>query len=85
MPKVQVEILRTVTVTREESAIVELNVPKSVIDDCGELDWIDQIMEKRPEDRTGGEKSVAKALTDADWDVSDEDESTEYNEATDLS
>jgi hypothetical protein len=85
MPKIEVEILRTVTITREESATVELNVPKSVIDDGEELDWIDQIMEKRSEERKAGEKAVVKALADADWDVNDEDESTEYDEANNLS
>lgn len=33
MPKVEIEILRTVTITREESAVIELDVPKRVLDE----------------------------------------------------
>lgn len=41
MPKVEVEIMRTRTVTIEESAIVELNVPSHVIRNDEVLDWVD--------------------------------------------
>lgn len=79
MPKIEVEIFRTVTVTREESLIIELNIPKAVLEDGEELDWIEQQLEDQE-----SETATAKALKAADWDVSDEDESIEYNEAHDL-
>lgn len=77
MPKAEVEILRTVTITREESLVIELNIPKAVLEDGEELDWIDQQLEE-------WETATAKALKAAAWDVTDEDESHEYNEATNL-
>lgn len=85
MPKIEVEILRTVTITREENTTLELNVPKSFIDDGEELDWIDQVMEKALQDMTPMEKAAHRALTTAEWDVADEDESIEYDEANNLS
>lgn len=84
MPKVQVEILRTVNVTRSESVVVELPVPKRVLDDCDVVTWVDQIMEKDEDAMTAQEKKVYEAVDGADWEVSDEDESVEYDEAYDL-
>ncbi len=85
MPSIEVEILRTVTVTREENTTVELNVPKTVIDDGEELDWIDQVMEKDLRDMTPMEKAAHRALTGAEWDIADEDESVQYDEVNNLS
>lgn len=85
MPKIEVEILRTVTITREENVTLELNVPKTVIDDGGELDWVDQVMEKQLHDMTPTEKAAHRALTAAEWDIADEDHSVQYDEANNLS
>lgn len=84
MPKIEVEILRTVTITREENTTVELGVPQSVIDDCTELDWLDAIMTKDAKYRTAEEEAVWAAVTNAEWDVADEDQSVEYDEASNL-
>ncbi len=82
MPKVEIEILRTVTITREESAVVELNVPKRVLDDEEVLSWVDEIMDKDDDGTlTATDKAVYETVTTAEWDPSDEDESIEYNEA----
>lgn len=81
MPKVEIEIMRTVTVTREESAVVELDVPKRVIDEGDVVSWVDDIMEKPYESMTSGETAVHAAVTGAEWDPSDEGEEIEYNEA----
>lgn len=79
MPKVEIEILRTVTNTREENAVVELDVPKRVLDDGDVVSWLDEILEK--ESLTPKEKAVYEAVTSAEWDPSNEDEEIEYNEA----
>lgn len=71
MPKVEVEILRTRTVTIEESAVVELNVPAYVIKDEEVMDWIENL---------DSSSSEAKAI-DAAMVTNDEDESIEYDEA----
>ena len=84
MPKIEVEILRTVTVTREENVIAELDVPKRVLDDGDVVGWIDEIMEKNYESMSPKEKAVHAEITCAEWDVADEDESVEYNEATEI-
>jgi hypothetical protein len=77
MPKVEIEILRRVTVTRDESAIVELDVPAHILDDPDELfDWVEREMGKT-------DSEVCKATADA-WEVTDEDESIEYNEVNNL-
>lgn len=71
MPKVEVEILRTRTVTIEESGVVELNVPAYVIRDEEVVGWIDGL--------DASSKEV-KAI-DAAMEASDEDEAVEYTEA----
>ncbi len=77
MPKVNVEILRTVTITREENVVVELVVPKRVLDDEDVISWVDEQVEAQ-------NATVTELLDKAEWDVADEDESIEYNEATAL-
>jgi len=82
MPKVEIEILRTVRITRKESAVVELDVPKQVLDDEEVLGWVDEIMEKDDDGTlTATDRAVYEAVTGAEWDASDEDESIEYNDA----
>lgn len=83
MPKVNIEILRTVTVTRDENAVVELDVPKHILDDEEVLSWVDEIIDKENDGRslTAKEKAVHAAVTGADWEVADENDETEYNEA----
>lgn len=82
VPKVEVEILRTVTVTRSESAIVELGVPKSVLDNADVTSWVDEVMGKSDDGTmTIKEKAVYEAVDGAEWYVNDEDESIEYDEA----
>lgn len=85
MPKVEIEILRTVTVTRDENAVVELDVPKRVLDDGDVVSWLDEIMEKDADSLTPKEKAVYEAVTGAEWDVADEQEEIVYNEANDIS
>ena len=85
MPKIEVEILRTVTVTREEKTTVELDVPQSVIDDGEEVDWIDTIMDKDDDGTlTQEDRDVYEAINGAEWDVSDEGETVQYDEAYSL-
>lgn len=82
MPKVEIEIMRTVTVTREESVVIELDVPKRVLDDEEVDSWVDNLMD-RDDDKAliGREKANYQAVKDAEWDVNDEDESIQYDEA----
>ena len=82
MAKVEIEIVRTVEITREEKVVLELDVPKDILDDpdgdFGLLDWVDTQMKI-----TG---SAARNAGDAaGWDIEDEDESIEYSEANNLS
>ncbi len=77
MPKVNVEILRTVTITREENVVVEMNIPKHILDEDDVLGWIDSKVEAQ-------DKTVTELLDKAEWETADEDESIEYNEATPL-
>ncbi len=47
MPKAEIEILRTVTVARDESVMVEADVPQNVLDDPDELfDWVEAELNK---------------------------------------
>lgn len=85
MANAEIEIFRTVTVVREENATVELDIPKRILDDEEALSWIDAIMEKDFDSLSPKEKAVYEAVTGAEWDVADEDESIEYNEANNLS
>lgn len=65
---VEVEILRTRTVTIDESAVVEIEVPDSVPEEDQE-DWaLEQISE--------GHLAVA----DSEFEASDETENSEYQE-----
>ena len=77
MPKIEVEIQRTVTVTREESATIELDVPQHILD--GDLhDWFER--------RNGvATSAVHRAVAEVEWEVHDEDETIEYDSVTDLS
>lgn len=92
MPKVEIEIMRTVTVTREESVVVELDVPQSVLDgehegvEIGVVDWVDGIMAKCEvtASLTDEDRAVRKALDTAAWDVTDNHEYVEYNDAYEL-
>jgi hypothetical protein len=78
VPKAEIEILAQVEITRDVAAIVELDVPKRVLDDPDELhDWVEEQMKD-----TKGE--VFKTVTAA-WDITDEDESISYNEVNNLS
>lgn len=81
MPKVEVEILRTVTITREENVTVELNVPQQVLNDGDVVGWVDRLTEGSEDKLSAKDKALRAAITGAEWEVSDEDESIEYNEA----
>lgn len=72
MPKVEVEILRTRTTTIEESAVVELNIPQTVIDD-EVLSWVE-------EKYTKGAPAFVKLIDDA-MEISDEQEEVVFSEA----
>lgn len=83
MPKVEIEILRTVTITRDESVTVEVNIPQRILDNeydnPGELyDWVEREL--------GKESSALRTATDAaGWDHTGTDEDTEYDEVNVLS
>lgn len=78
MPKTQIEILRTVTITRDESVEVEVNVPQDVLDDPdGLCDWTEQQLKRESSE-------LFKAVHDTGWDVADEDESEEIQEVNDF-
>lgn len=77
MPKREIEILRTVTITREESVIIVVDVPKRVLKDEEVFEWADVELKK--------EGTALRTLADAaDWDLNDEDESEEIDEINDL-
>lgn len=79
MPKANVEICRATTITREENTIVEVNVPKAVLEDADELyDWVETQMDLP-------DSALRKATDDATWDVTDEDESHEIASVENLS
>lgn len=73
--KVQVEIMRTRTLTIDEHCVVELNVPKNVLreyedgDDGAITNWIEENEQK------------LDTLLRQEMEVSDEDESIEYDSA----
>lgn len=82
MPKVEIEIMRTVVITREEGAMVELDVPQAVLDDNDVLSWVAEIMDKDDDGTlTEQDREVYEAVTGAEWDVSDEGETAEYDDA----
>lgn len=76
MAKAEIEIRRTVTITREESARVTVDVPQDILDDpdgdFGLHDWAEAELKI-----TSSE--LAKA-TLSNWDHVDEDESSEIDE-----
>ena len=82
MAKVEIEIFRTVEITREEKVVLELDVPQDILDDphgdFGLLDWVDGQMKI-----TGS--AACTAGDDAAWDIEDESVSIEYSEASNLS
>jgi hypothetical protein len=83
MPKVEIEILRTVTIERDQNVVIEVDVPKQVLDDGEVLDFIDEIMEHSADSPalSAKQKAIHKAVTEADWETADETEEIEYNEA----
>jgi hypothetical protein len=81
MTTVEIEIKREVTITREESVTVEVDIPQEVLDDPDPdvlFDWVEERM-KSP---TGSE--VSNAATAAGWENLNEDEDIEYTEVTHL-
>lgn len=82
MPKVEIEISRTVTITRDESVVVELNVPKRVLDDEEVLNWLDEVMDRGDGGGTltANDKAVYEAVNEAEWEAA-EDEGVEYTDA----
>ena len=85
MPKTEIEIFRTRTVTYDESVVVELDVPKSVLNEGDVLSWVDNIMTADERELSAAEKKVRSSIDVADWEPSDEDESSDYTEAIDIS
>ena len=73
--KVQVEIMRTRTLTIDEHCVVELNVPKNVLreyedgDDSAITNWIEENEQK------------LDTLLRQEMEMSDESESIEYDSA----
>lgn len=84
MPVVELEILRTVTITREESIIVEVDVPAEELGEDGDLlGWVDQQMDTTV---TEVSDSVLRAAIGEElWAVNDEDETYEYDDVTNFS
>jgi hypothetical protein len=75
MPKVEIEVRRTVETTREESIIVEVDVPSHILDlaDDEELhDWVVQQSKYKSSE-------VTRAFTGA-WDVLDNRDDVTYDE-----
>lgn len=71
MPKVEVEIMRTRTVTYEEEGIVQLDIPQQVIDDDTVYEWVEDLYSTH-ENRQKHEQ-VIRAIDDA-LDPQSEDE-----------
>ncbi len=80
MPEIEVEIFRTVEITRDESCTVTVDVPQRVIDEDELHYWIVEKLEAvAPND-------VKKAVNNTGWEVDDEDEPViEYTEVHDIS
>lgn len=80
MPKVNIEILRTVEVTRDERIEVEVEVPAHLLGDNAAFDalesWVDEELKK--------EDSELTRATAGNWETDDETESVEINEVTNL-
>lgn len=79
MPKVNIEILRTVEVTRDERVEVEVEVPARLLGDDAAFDalenWVDEELKKDGE--------LLRATT-GNWETDDETESFTINEVTNL-
>lgn len=82
-PKIEIEILRTATITRDESLIVEVDVPEHVLEDGVLEDWVDLQLDadRTPEDRS----VVRKAIGEKEWDVNNKDECFEIQDVVNLS
>lgn len=79
MPKIELEILRRVETTRDESVVVEVNVPKSVVDDLDDLhDWVKTQLDS-------GISPLTHAVRAEGWTTNDEDETVEIDEVNNLS
>lgn len=77
MPKVNLEILRTMEITREERIEVEVDVPDRVLGDPVELhEWVEEQLDK-----------VDSDLTQAcvgNWEVADETENPSIDQVINL-
>lgn len=80
MPKVNIEILRTVEITRDERVEVEVEVPAHLLGDDAAFDaletWADEELKK--------EDSELTRATTGNWDTDDESESVTINEVVNL-
>ena len=80
MPKVNIEILRTVEITRDERIEVEVDVPAHLLGDDAEFDalenWADVELKKT-------DSELTQACV-GNWDTDDESESVEINEVINL-
>lgn len=70
--QIEVEILRTVTITRDESATVEIEVPDSVPEEDRESWILDRLID--------GDLVIA----DSEFELSDETEWPEYQEVNEV-
>lgn len=70
--KIEVEILRTVKITRDESAVVEVDVPDHVPEEDREGWILDQLSDGN------------LVVPDSDYEVSDETEDAEYQEVNEV-
>jgi hypothetical protein len=80
MPKINIEILRTVEITRDERIEVEVEVPAHLLGEDAEFDalenWVDAELKKT-------DSELTRACVSS-WDIDDESESVEINEVTNL-
>lgn len=78
MPRVELEIQRTVTIEREETITVEVDVPQDVLDEEADFDLHDWVENNLKDDTS----ELAK--TAVDWECADEVESYEITDVCDL-
>lgn len=80
MPKVNLEILRTVEISRDERIEVEVEVPEHLLGEDADLyaleNWVEEELKK-----TGSDLTQACV---GNWDLDDETETVEINEVTNL-
>lgn len=77
MPKVNLEILRTVEITRDERIEVEVEVPASILADPDKLhEWVEEQLDKTDSDLT--QASVNN------WEVVDETENPSIDQVINL-